>query len=69
MCIIIAIEHFFFAFLEWAAPRDEIEYVEDEWAHDKLQRVSGVQPNATGQRLTAQVVQREKSTMTASNAS
>ena len=40
MCIIIAVQHYFFWFLEWYAPRDEIEYVEDEWEHVNLVKVS-----------------------------
>lgn len=39
MCIIIAMQHYFFWFLVWYAPRDEIEYVQDEWDHGNFEKV------------------------------
>jgi phosphatidylinositol glycan class A protein len=39
MCIIIAMQHYFYWFLEWYAPRDEIDDVEDEWDHANFEKV------------------------------
>jgi hypothetical protein len=44
MCIIIAMQHYFFWFLEWYAPRDEIEYVQDEWHHGSYEKVRFYNP-------------------------
>jgi phosphatidylinositol glycan class A protein len=40
MCIIVAVQHYFFWFLEWWAPRDEIELVERHWSHEGFVKVS-----------------------------
>lgn len=34
LCCIIAVEHYFFWFLEWWYPREEIDYVDHQWDHD-----------------------------------
>jgi phosphatidylinositol glycan class A protein len=39
MCIIIAVQHYYFWALEWWAPRDELDEVEDEWDHNEFQKV------------------------------
>jgi hypothetical protein len=36
MCIIIAVEHWFFWLLEWWVPEDEIERVQHHWTHERF---------------------------------
>lgn len=37
--IILIVQCYFFMFLEWLVPRDEIDYVEDEWKMSRFAQV------------------------------
>ena len=39
LCCIMAVQHWFFWFLEWYDPRDEIEYVDDIWSSGQFRKV------------------------------
>ncbi|KAK8858442.1 hypothetical protein IAR55_002669 [Kwoniella newhampshirensis] len=43
LCCIIAIEHYFYWFLEWYDPRDRIEVAEDDWDMERFDEVSSRQ--------------------------
>jgi len=40
LCIIMAVQHYFFWFLEWYDPRDAIDLVEDHWTKEQFEQVS-----------------------------
>jgi len=40
LCIIMAVQHYFFWFLEWYDPREGIDPVEDHWTKEQFERVS-----------------------------
>ena len=39
LCVIIAVQHWFFLFLEVVQLRDEIDLVEGEWSRERFARV------------------------------
>lgn len=40
LCIIMAVQHYFFWFLEWYDPREAIDLVEDHWTKEQFEQVS-----------------------------
>lgn len=44
LCLIIAVQHWFFLILEVAQSRDEIDYVESSWSRERFARVYSASP-------------------------
>jgi phosphatidylinositol glycan class A protein len=40
LCIIMAVQHYFFWFLEWYDPKAGIDLVEDHWTKEQFELVS-----------------------------
>jgi hypothetical protein len=54
----MAVQHYFFWFLEWYDPREGIDLVEDKWTSEQFQQVSLLSSNRV--KLRNQEVTREK---------
>lgn len=52
MCIIVAVQHYFWWFLELVMSRDEIDLVEDEWNQASFQQVKPNRVRTDSQAIT-----------------
>lgn len=40
--IILVVQCYFFAFLEWLVPRSQLDYVDDEWEAERFSQVGRI---------------------------